>query len=349
MRIRTGLFTAMAMLVVAGLSMTQSALAQELAGTWQGKLQVDPKTAMTIQFVFAKKPDGSYSAVLNSPDNDAIKNMAADSVAVKAGAVTVKVAALSGEFDGSLSTGSLTGQWKQPGSTLPLALTPYQKQVMSKALVETLTGTWTGPLTTPGGTLTFVAKFQLDGKGDMQGSLFVPEQGVTLPMQGIEFAADKLTFKIAPVNGTYEATLTNGALNGLWRQGGQPPAGLPVVLKKGDYVAKVVVLKMPTDAFGKVAGTWNGDLHATGPQGAVTIPVILRFETNQHADMVAFMDVPIQHMAGIPVNDASLTNGKLVVKVDAMHGEYDATLSGNTLTGQWTQGPQTLPLTMTRK
>jgi hypothetical protein len=349
MRIRTGLFTVMAMLVVAGLSMAQSALAQELTGTWQGKLQVDPKTAMTIQFVFAKKPDGSYSAVLNSPDNDAIKNMAADSVAVKAGAVTVKVAALSGEFDGNLGAGSLSGQWKQPGSTLPLALTPYQKPVMSKASVDTLTGTWTGPLTTPGGTLTFVAKLQPDGKGDMQGSLFVPEQGVTLPMQSVEFADGKLTFKIAPVNGTFEGTLTNGAFNGLWRQGGQPPAGLPVVLKKGEYVAKVVVLKMPTDAFGKVAGTWNGDLHATGPQGPVTIPVILRFETNQHADMVAFMDVPIQHAAGIPVTEASLTNGKLVVKVDAMHGEYDATLAGNTLTGQWTQGPQTLPLTMTRK
>jgi hypothetical protein len=349
MRIRRGLFAVMATLVVAGLSMAQSALAQELAGTWQGKLQVDPKTAMTIQFVFAKKADGSYSAVLNSPDNDAIKNMAADSVAVKAGAVTVKVAALSGEFDGALGAGSLTGQWKQPGSSLPLALTPYQKVVMSKASVDALTGTWTGPLTTPGGTLTFVVKFQTDGKGDMQGSLFVPEQGATLPTQSIEFADGKLTFKVGPVNGTYEATLTNGALNGLWRQGGQPPAGLPVVLKKGEYVAKVIVLKMPTDAFGKVAGTWNGDLHATGPQGAVTIPVILRFETNQHADMVAFMDVPIQHASGIPVTEASLTNGKLVVKVDTMHAEYDATLSGNTLTGQWTQGPQALPLTMTRK
>ncbi len=350
MRIRTGLFAVLATLVVAGLSMAQSALAQELAGTWQGKLQVDPKTAMTIQFVFAKKADGSYSAVLNSPDNDAIKNMAADSVAVKGGAVSVKVAALSGEFDGNLNAGSLTGQWKQPGSALPLALTPYQKPVMSKASVDTLTGSWTGPLTTPGGTLTFVAKFQAVGKGEMQGSLSVPEQGATLPMQSIEFADGKLTFKIgAPINGTYEATLTNGALTGLWRQGGQPPAGLPVVLKKGDYVAKVVVLKMPTDAFGKVAGTWNGDLHATGPQGPVTISVVLRFETNQRADMVAFLDVPVQHVAGIPVSEVSLAAGKLVVKVDAFHAEYDATLSGNTLTGQWMQGPQTLPLTMTRK
>jgi hypothetical protein len=347
MRIRTGLFAVMATLVVAGLSMAQSALAQELAGTWQGKLQVDPKTTMTIQFVFAKKPDGSYSAVLNSPDNDAIKNMAADSVTWKAGAVSVKVAALSGEFDGSLNAGSLSGQWKQPGGTLPMVLTPYQKPVMSKAVVDTLTGTWSGPLTTPGGTLTFVAKFKPDDKGEMQGTLTVPEQAATLPMEAIQVADGKLTFKIPRVLGTYEAAMANGTLTGLWRQGGQPPAGLPVVMKKGEYVAKVVVLKMPTDAFGKVSGSWKGDLHVTGPQGAVTIPIILRFETNQHADMVAFIDV--QQQVGIPVNDASLTDGKLVVKVDGLHGEYDANLSGNTLSGQWTVGQQTLPLTMTRK
>jgi hypothetical protein len=349
MRIRTGLFAVMATLVVAGLSMAQSASAQELAGTWQGKLQVDPKTAMTIQFVFAKKPDGSYSAVLNSPDNDGIKNMAADSVAVKAGAVSVKVAALSGEFDGNLSAGSLTGQWKQPGSTLPLALSPYQKPVMSKASMDTLTGTWSGPVTGPGGSVTFVATFKPDAKGDMQGSLGIPEQGATLPMEDVMLADGKLSFKVPVARGTYEASLANGVLTGLWRQGGQPPAGLPIVLKKGEYVAKVIILKMPTDAFGKVAGTWKGDLHAKGPQGEVTLPLVLRFETNQHADMVAFIDSPSQHSSGVPVTEASLTDGKLVVKVDTLHGEYDATLSGNTLTGQFTQFGNVTPLTMTRK
>src|SRR6266700_2238790 len=96
----------LALLMVAPVSGTalaqQAAAAQDVAGTWQGKLQVDPKTAMTIQFVFTKKPDGSYSAVLNSPDSGAIKNMAADSVVWKAGALSVQVAALSGGFDGTL-------------------------------------------------------------------------------------------------------------------------------------------------------------------------------------------------------------------------------------------------------
>jgi hypothetical protein len=322
---------------------------QELAGTWQGKLQADPKTALTIQFTFAKKPDGTYSAVLNSPDNAAIKDMAADSVTWKGGTVSLKVAALSGAFDGTLTGGSITGQWKQPGATLPLVLSPYQKPVLSKAVVATLAGSWTGPLSAPGGqTLTFVAQFKVDDKGELQGSLFVPEQGITLPMSDIQFADNKLVFKIAPVFGEFTGTYANGTFTGLWRQNNNPPAGMPVVLKKGEYVAKVVVLKMPSDAFGQVVGTWKGTLQAPGPQGPVTVPLVLRFETNQRADMVGYLDLPAQKMLALPMTEASVTAGKLVVKIGSIGGEYDATLSGNTLSGQWKVGPQAVPLTLTR-
>lgn len=351
MKTRTGLFAALMTLLLAGLAVAQPASAQELAGTWQGKLQVDPKTAMTIQFTFAKKPDGSYSAVLNSPDNGALKNMAADTVVWKGGALSVQVAALSGGFDGTLKGGTLTGQWKQPGGALPLVLSPYQKPVMAKAAADTLTGTWSGPLTTPGGTLTFVAQFKADDKGDMQGTLAVPEQGNRpLPMSDIQFDGSKMTFKIAVVSGEYTGTYANGAVTGLWRQGNplQPPAGIPVVMKKGEYVAKVFPLKMPGESFALLAGNWKGDLHVNGPQGPVTVSIVLRFETNTRADMVAFMDIPAQKVTDVPITEATLTNGKVAIKIGPQGG-FDATLTGNTMTGQWKAGPQTIPLTMTRK
>jgi hypothetical protein len=351
MRTKAGIFAVLSTLLVAGLLAAQSVSAQELAGVWQGKLQVDPKTAMTIQFTFAKKADGSYSAVLNSPDNPALKNTLADSVTWKGGALSLKVAALSGGFDGTLQGSTLTGQWKQPGGTLPLVLSPYQKPVLSKAAVATLTGTWSGPLTGPGGTITFVVRFKPDDTGEMQGTLAVPEQGgAEFPMADIEFADNNLTFKIPKVGGVYAATFASGTLTGLWRQGNppQPPAGVPAVLKKGDYVPKVYALKMPGETFGKLAGAWKGDLHATGPQGAVTIPIVLRFETNEHADMVAFMDSPSQKAMGIPVTEATLAAGKVVIKFGG-GGEYDATVSGNTMTGAWKAGPNSLPLTMTKK
>jgi hypothetical protein len=121
-----------------------------------------------------------------------------------------------------------------------------------------------------------------------------------------------------------------------------------MVLKKGTYVAKVFALKMPNETFVMLSGSWKGDLHATGPQGVVTIPVVLRFETNQNADVVAYMDSPSQKAMGIPVTEAMVTAGKVIIKVGAL-GEYDASLSGTTMTGDWKQGPNTLPLTMTKK
>ena len=54
--------------------------AQDLVGVWQGKLALDPKTSLTIQFTFAKDAQGAYTAVLNSPDNGAIKNTPATGV-----------------------------------------------------------------------------------------------------------------------------------------------------------------------------------------------------------------------------------------------------------------------------
>ncbi len=351
MRIRNCLAALAAMFCLAGWAATP-AWSQELAGTWQGKLQVDPKTVMTIQFTFAKKADGSYSAVLNSPDNGALKNVSADSVSLKAGAVSVQVAALSGGFDGTLSAGSISGHWKQPGGTLPLVLSPYQRPVFSKAALDTLVGSWNGPISAGGNSMTFVAQFKVDDKGALQGTLAVPEQGGRpLDMADIQFADSKLTFKIPIVSGEFNGALANGAFNGLWRQGNplQPPEGVPVVLKKGEFVAKVQVLKLSAESFGKLAGSWTGELNVPGPNGEVVIPVVLRFETNQQAAMVGFWDVPSQGAKGIPVSEASLEAGKLVIKVPALNSEYDANLSGNTLSGQMSQGPGSYALTLTRK
>lgn len=355
MRVRTGLFAVLSTLLVAGMLAGRAASAQELTGTWQGKLQVDANTAMVIRFTFDKKPDGTLSAVLNSPDNSAIKNVAAESVKWQAGALSLQVPSLSGSFAGTLQGGSITGQWKQPGSALPLVLSPYVKPVLSKEAINTLLGSWNGPLGIPQ-PLTFLVEFKQDDKGQLAGSLTFAEQPIQIPpFTDIQFADNKLIANVQMpqgIPGQYTATYSNGVLTGVWRAGNplQPPAGVPLVLKKGVYVAQVHVLKMPPEAFGMLAGTWRGDLHVTPPQGApITLPVVLRFETNKNTDMVAFMDSPNQHVKDVAVTEASLVAGKAVVKIAAIMGEFDATLSGNTLTGDWKQGPNSLPLTMTRK
>jgi hypothetical protein len=326
--------------------------AADLVGIWQGKLAVDPKNSLTIQFTFAKDAKGAYTAVLNSPDNGGIKNTPATGVTFDGSNVKLQVAALSGSYAGTLKDGKINGQWTQPGGALPLVLTPYQKPVLSKAAIDTLTGTWFGPLKFPGGEMTFVMRFKTDAKGEFGGTLAVPEQGgVELPMSDIQFADNKLSFKIAQISGDYTATVANGAMTGAWKQAGpgSPPEGMPVSLKKGEYAAQVYALKLSTESFAALNGAWKGKLELTSPQGQkVTLAMVLRFGTSSAGQYVAFIDSPDQKAMNIPVSDATFANGKLSVKVAAVRGEYEATLSGNTLTGTWTQGPLNTPLVLTR-
>ena len=321
---------------------------QDLSGQWQGKLAVDAKTTMTIQFTFSKKPDGTYAAVVDSPDAN-IKSVPASSVAYNAGALKVDVASLSGSFSGTLKDGKLDGHWTQPGQTLPLVLSAYQKPVLTKAAMDTLIGAWHGPLTAPGMSLTFVARFKRNDKGEFTGSLSVPEQGVELPMGDIEFADNKFDFKIPAIKGELSGDYVNGAFNGLYRQGGNPPAGVPVILKKGDVAAPVFPLKLSAESFASIAGKWSGPL--TTPQGTVTL--VMRFEVNNGGQYVGFLDIPDRGMKGLPLGEADLSAGKFTTKASGAPVQFQGTLSGKTLVGQWMtpgpQGPNSTPLTLTRQ
>jgi hypothetical protein len=346
--------TALASLLFASASTMAAAPAatQDLAGVWQGKLALDATNSLTIQFTFAKDAKGAYTAVLNSPDNGAIKNTPASGVTWDGSNVKLQVAALSGSYAGALKDGKINGQWTQPGGALPLVLTPYQAPVLSKAAISTLTGTWVGPLKFPGGELTFVLRFKTSDKGEFGGTLAVPEQaGNEFPTADLQFVDNKLSFKIPQARGEYSATLANGVLTGAWKQPGpgSPPEGMPVSLKKGEYVAKVYPIKLSTEAFATLNGSWSGKLELTSPQGQkVSLTMVLRFGTSADGQYVAFIDSPDQKATNIPVTEVTFDKGNLALKVAAVRGEYNGTLAGKTITGTWTQGPLNTPLVLTK-
>ncbi|HEY4212764.1 MAG TPA: hypothetical protein VGM84_14880 [Steroidobacteraceae bacterium] len=316
----------------------------DLTGTWQGKLQASPGSTITIQFIFARKPDGSYGATLNSPDNGAIKNLTAQSVTVAGGTVKVTVPSLSGTYSGTVKGNTIDGTWAQPGGNLPLVLSPYQKPVLSKANIDLLTGgAWAGPLKAPFGTLTFVLKFKTDPKGDIGGTLSVPEQGgQDIPMSDIEFDGTNLEFKIPQVRGELKATYANATFTGTWAQGGP---SLPVVLKKGE--APVLALKLSADAFAKLEGAWGGILEFTTTQGQkMSLPTIFRFEKDSKGRLLGFLDSPAQKAKGIPIAEATLTGDKLVMKVPGVGADYSADLKGDTLSGTLNQNARATPLTL---
>lgn len=320
----------------------------DVAGVWQGKLKLDANTSLTIQFTFARKPDGAWSALLNSPDNGAVKNVPADSVSVSDGSVKLSVAALSGSFNGAVKGRSIEGQWTQPGGVIPLVLSPYEKPKMSKAAMDTLLGAWHGPLEVPGGKLTFIARFRQDNKGELQGVWGVLEQGgAQIPVHDIEFADNALSFK-GPGGGQFDGTYGNSVFTGVWKTS-NAPQGIPLKLEKGDLAPPVYPLHLSAPSAAALLGQWEGTMQVTPPQGQpISLQIVLRFSTNENGATVGVIDSPVQHISGIPVTEASLDGGKLMLKADGVRAEYHGDLSGATITGQWAQGPLATPLVLKR-
>ncbi len=95
-----------------------------------------------------------------------------------------------------------------------------------------------------------------------------------------------------------------------------------------------------------ILGEWRG---ALSPGGGQTIPLVLHVGGSS-GRWTATLDSPAQGAMGLPVT--SVTQEKDAVRFDltAPRASYVATLSkdGRTLSGNWMQGPGSIPLTMTR-
>lgn len=341
-------------LLPAVLMLTASAVqSAELTGMWQGKLPIDAKTTLTIQFTFAKDAKGAYTAVLDSPDNGAIKNVAASGVSWDGSTLKLQVPSLSGSYAGSLKEGNLSGQWTQPGGALPLVLSPYQKPVMTKQAIAQLNGGWFGAIQVAGNNTTVQFNFKTSAKGELQGTFGIPDQGLSdSPVEGIEFADGNLSMRIPRLNAQYKGKFANNQFSGKLQipSPALPPDGVDLVLKRGDYAPPTHALKLSSADFAALNGKWQGKLEVDAPNGQhVSLTQVLRFATNANAQFVGFMDVPEQKAKDVAITEASITDGKVVVKVGAVRGEFQGTISGNTMTGTWTQGALSVPVTLTRQ
>lgn len=350
-------FRACAITAAALLSGTALAAAPpELAGVWQGKLAVDAKTSLSVQFTFTKAANGSYTAVLNSPDNAAIKDTAVTGVTWDGTNLKMQVPSLSGSYAGALKAGKIGGEWKQPGAALPLELAPYQKPVLTASTMKAIEGSWSGTLTVAAGmTQNVMFQFKSAKDGTLEGTFNIPDSGASIPMTNVTFENGDLAFKVPRAGIDYKGKLVGNQVTGKVVAPNNPqlpPDGLPLNVTRGEYKVKAVVLKINAEAFAQLKGKWQGTLEITNPQNQqkATLPLIVRFETNDKGEYVGFLDSPSQGAKGVVITEASLAAGKFNAKVDTVKGEYTGTLSGNTLTGEWTQGAAGVkaPLVLTK-
>lgn len=94
-------------------------------------------------------------------------------------------------------------------------------------------------------------------------------------------------------------------------------------------------------------GSWQGTLDV----GPTKLRVVFNIADAANSRLTATMDSPDQGARGIPVDSVALSGTSLVMEANAIKGVYRGTLdpAGNAITGQWTQGGQSLPLNLTKR
>ena len=327
------------LILILGFLSSGSALAQtDLTGTWQGTMEITPEQKLTIQFVITKKDDGSYAAVLNSPDTGAIKDIAAESVTYKDGKLDIEVQSLSGSYSGKIADNVITGEWKQPGSALKLVLTPYVKP--KEVPTDPLLGEWVGPIDV-GMKLTIVLKYNKDKDGKFSGTIDIPEQGANgLPLGEVTLAGDEANFDVPAARIKFRCKLDGDTLKGHLIQGTQE---IPIEFKKGKYVPPPKMLDVSAEAMKKLKGEWTGKM--TLVEG-LPLPVRVRFEETKEGKSRAFLDIPSQNQKDMPLSDVELKGDKLSLKVGMPR--YEGTLKDDVISGQYIIANMKFALNLTR-
>ena len=327
------------LLLIFSLLLCTNAVAQtDLAGTWQGKMTVSPDQKITIQFIFTRQANGSYTAVINSPDTGGIKNVAASSFSFKDGKLSLEVASLSGSYSGTLAKGTITGEWRQQGSAFPLVLTPYKEPGV--ATLKPLMGEWFGKLkVTESMVVTLVFRFENTKDGNFAAFLDVPEQGgKDVAVKDVVLEGDQVSLKIPAIGGEYTGKLNNNALSGTFKQGGME---LALNMTKGKFTPPANAVEISAENMKQLLGRWSGKI---GP-----LTVVLRFEQSADGKFSILFDSPDQKATGIPVNKATLTDGTLSLKIAGGVAEYSGKVNGKTIDGTWKQAGKDTPLSLNKE
>ncbi|MBN1904195.1 MAG: hypothetical protein JW927_03775 [Deltaproteobacteria bacterium] len=327
-------------LLMSVLIMNNAMAADNITGTWQGKLIPAPGSELIIQFKITQNTDGTYAVVLDSPDQGAIKNIQASSVVFSAGKLNLDVSELSGAYEGVLKNGAFEGNWKQEGTSIPLNLKPYEKPVLSKADLEKLAGSWYGPLKVPTGDQILAFRFEIKENGENKTFLDIPDSGSKdIPVSDVELANGTLILKISAIQADYKGKFTGDTIAGELKIQGQ---SFPLTLKKGEYKPQVA-LNLTKEIKDKLSGEWHGQL--TTPRGLTHMA--FRFEISAEDDFMGFLDILDQNIKGLPIKEASFADGKLSLKIKIANAEFKGTLANDMMTGEWMQaGLSNIPLSM---
>ena len=204
-------------------------------------------------------------------------------------------------------------------------------------------GHWEGAVTVQGKELRIEVDL-LNKASNWVGTAAFPDMNAKgLVLSPITVQGEAVTFSVkgAPGDPTFKGTLSKDSktLAGDFTQG--PVSGTFTLAWKGEAKYEA---PPKNAALGKeFEGAWEGTLEVSGMALRLTLNL-----TNQDGGATGMLVSIDQGGAQIPLSSIVQTGAHLKFTVPAVGGEYDGDLKDGQLTGTWTQGPGTLPLTFKR-
>jgi hypothetical protein len=115
--------------------------------------------------------------------------------------------------------------------------------------------------------------------------------------------------------------------------------------RKGD--PKVVLPKESSALPKELEGDWEGTLNA----GSQTLRLVLGLKPGADGRAVATLLSVDQNNQSIPITSFNVDGEAVTFEVKLVNGSFKGKLNADKtqIAGEWTQGPNTLPLTFTRK
>ena len=335
---------------------TGAGLRADIAGFWEGNLQVQ---AATLRLVLNVKPgdDGGYTATIDSVDQGA-KDIPVNSITLSNRQLRVELSALAAVYQAELNANAteLSGQWRQGPGSFPLNMVRTTKPSTVAAALPTsayarrqdapLQGWWTGTIKAGGTPLRVVFKIALQSPGAYRATLESPDQGAkNIPVNRVEFNPPELSMDIDAIGGRFEGAFATDAsgIDGNWMQRG---ANFQLQLKRIEPAEEA---PLPASAFTftretELQGIWNGSLDLNGNK----LRLVLKLAKLSEGNYRATLDSPDQGGRDIPASSVKVTNTDLEVEWKALAALYHGQLESGKLVGFWQQGPSEFPLDLER-
>lgn len=204
-------------------------------------------------------------------------------------------------------------------------------------------GHWEGAIQTPGGDLDVEIDFAQEPGTNWIGTISIPAQHTKgLTLNDVSVKGDAVSFALkGPGDPAFRGTLAKegGKISGQFTQGG---VDMPLELKRtGEAKIEKPAANPPISK--ELEGTWEGALD-TGTQ-QLRLRLVLANQAGAGTGTLTSLD---QGNTEIPIGRITQTDAHIKLEVPVVSGGFEGDLKENKLTGEWSQGGSSLPLTLTK-